>query len=162
VPEVPGPRSRAPTYHILVAALGALAAGAVRADPPPGFTEAVLEVSVNARGGGQTLVVLKDAAGRLYLEAGDFARLNLVTPTQGERVSDGHRYFPLAALPRVALEFDAPSQHLDIKAPRASAPASRPPSRARSSTTSSPTRRSPARGTRASSWSSASSTRMAC
>jgi outer membrane usher protein len=100
-----------------VAALGALAAGAVRADPPPGFTEAVLEVSVNARGGGQTLVVLKDAAGRLYLEAGDFARLNLVTPTQGERVSDGHRYFPLAALPRVALEFDAPSQHLDIKAP---------------------------------------------
>jgi outer membrane usher protein len=108
---------RAPTYHILVAALALLGAAAARAEPPPGFTEAVLEVSVNARGGGHTLVVLRDADGKLYLEAGDFARLNLVTPTQGERDSDGHRYFPLAALPRVALDFDAATQHLDIKAP---------------------------------------------
>ena len=111
------PRTRAPTYHILIAALVALGAAGARADGPGGLSEAVLEVSVNERTGGEMLVVLRDAEGRLYLEAGDYTRLNLVTPAGGGREFDGKRYFPLAALPRVALDFDAASQHLNIKAP---------------------------------------------
>ena len=112
-----GPRPAARTYHILVALLCALGAGRAAADGPAGLTEAVIEVSVNERTGGTMLVVLRDPDGRLYLEADDYARLNLVTPTSGGRESDGRHYFPIAALPRVALEFDAASQHLDIKAP---------------------------------------------
>jgi len=111
------PRLRAPTYHILLAGALALAPSFARADGPLGLNEAVIEVSVNAREGGQMLVVLRDPEGRLYLEAGDYARLNLVTPTQGGRDSDGKRFYPLTSLPRVALEFDEASQHLDIKAP---------------------------------------------
>ena len=118
MPLPPSPAPRAPTYHILVALLLALGAGPARADGPAGLSEAVIEVSVNERSGGAMLVVLKDPEGRLYLEAADYTRLNLVTPTQGGRDADGHHYFPLSALPRVALEFDAASQHLNIKAPR--------------------------------------------
>jgi outer membrane usher protein len=103
-------------YHIL--ALGLLAlAGAARAAPPAGFAEAVLEVAVNARSGGEMLVVLRDAAGHLYLEAGDYARLNLTVPTRDGREVDGKQYFPLFASPRLAVEFDAATQHVNIKAP---------------------------------------------
>lgn len=55
------------TYHILALVL-ALAPVAARADGPAGVTELVLEVAVNDRSGGETLVALKDAEGRIYLE----------------------------------------------------------------------------------------------
>jgi outer membrane usher protein len=103
-------------YHILALALLTLA-GAARAELPAGFTEAVLEVGVNARTGGEMLVVLRDPAGHLYLEAGDYARLNLTLPTRDGREVDGKHYFPLFASPRLAVELDAATQHLNIKAP---------------------------------------------
>ncbi len=111
------PRLGPTTYHILGAVLLALGSLAARADAPPGYTEAVYEVSVNERGGGQTLVLLKDAAGQLYIEEADFAGLHLVTPRRDVLTLDGHRYVPLAAVPRVVLDFDAATQHLNIKAP---------------------------------------------
>ena len=115
-------------YHILAAVMLALAAPAGAADGPPigaparstedpGFTELVLEVAVNARTGGEMLVVLRDEGGHLWLEAADYARLNLSVPTRDGRDFNGHRYFPLYAAPRLAVELDAATQHVNIKAP---------------------------------------------
>ncbi len=110
---VPGRRAR---YHILACALALFAHPALGA-APPGFTEEVLEVAVNARVGGETLVVLRDAAGHLYLEAGDYAKLNLTVPERDGVEAGGKRFFPLYAASRLAVEFDATTQHVNIKAP---------------------------------------------
>lgn len=109
-------------YHILALLIGLWSLGA-RAEDAPGrsstvpFTEVVLEVAVNAREGGEMLVVLRDPAGHFYLEAGDLKRMNLVVPNRDGRDYDGKRYFPLFAGSRLVAEFDAATQHLNIKAP---------------------------------------------
>lgn len=120
---------RRPTYHILAAAvLVALARSASAAGDAAesgeagdawksGFTEAVLEVAVNERQGGEMLVVMRDSLGHVWLEAADFTRLNLNVPRKGGRVIGGKTYYPILGIARLGVDFDEATQHLDIKAP---------------------------------------------
>jgi outer membrane usher protein len=64
----------------------------------PDWRESVLELTVNGVVAGGDFIVLRDAAGGLWLAEADFQRLRLHAPHLSARISHGRRYFPLAAV----------------------------------------------------------------
>ena len=107
---------RLATYHILALLI---AFGTSGATVPAQLTEAVLEVSVNSTTGGETLVLLRDAQGHLWLEASDLARLRLNTPPVESYRARGGSYYPVLSIPGVTVEVDEAAQHVTISAPPA-------------------------------------------
>jgi len=98
--------------------LGALAVARADMAPPPddGYRESVMNVSVNSQPQGETLVVLRDASGALWLDAADFPRLRLLTPSVNGITHSGRRYLPLASLPGVTVELDESAQSVQVTA----------------------------------------------
>lgn len=97
-----------------------LAAGVARADmtPPPddGYRESVMSVSVNSQPQSETLIVLRDASGALWLDAADFPRLRLLAPPDTGITHAGRRYLPLASVPGVSVELDESAQSVRVTA----------------------------------------------
>ena len=95
-------------------------AAVARADMAPpaddGYRESVMSVSVNSQPQSETLIVLRDASGALWLDAADFARLRLLTPANNGITHAGRRYLPLAAVPGVSVVLDEPAQSVRVTA----------------------------------------------
>jgi outer membrane usher protein len=83
----------------------------------PEFTEAILEVTLSAAVKGETMVVLRDAAGGMYLEEGDFTRLRLPAPKGAGYEHDGRRFFPLDTIPGCSVVIDTGLQRAVITVP---------------------------------------------
>ena len=119
-----------PRRFNLVWPLWLLCCAAARANsaPPPledGYREAVMNVTVNAQAEGETLIVLRDAAGALWFDAADFPRLRLLTPPGTGFVHQGRHFLPLAAVPGLAVSVDEPAQSIVVTAPAAAFAATR-------------------------------------
>ncbi|MGH8254219.1 MAG: fimbria/pilus outer membrane usher protein [Steroidobacteraceae bacterium] len=84
-----------------------------------------MSVSVNSQPQGETLIVLRDASGALWLDAVDFPRLRLLTPPGNAIVHGGRRYLPLAAVPGVSIELDEAAQSIRVTASPAAFAATR-------------------------------------
>ena len=108
------------TYHIVGAtALALLLAAARPAAAVQGLLEAVMEISVNAPSGGETIVVLRGSAGEVWLQAGDLARLHLRVPRGPGLEVEGHQYYSLATIAGARLDIDEQRQHVSLTVPGA-------------------------------------------
>jgi outer membrane usher protein len=98
-------------------------ATAARADDAsirePGWSESVLELTVNGVVSGGDFVVLRDAGGGLWLAEADFTRLRLRMPHVTPRLTQDRRYFPMAAIPGAKVAFDDARSAASITAPAA-------------------------------------------
>jgi outer membrane usher protein len=83
----------------------------------PDLTEAVLEVTLSAAVKGDSLVVLRDTEGDVYLEDADFAHLRLPLPSGSAHEQGGHRFFSLKAIAGVSVKVDETLQRAIISVP---------------------------------------------
>ena len=83
----------------------------------PGWRESVLELTVNGADAGDNFIVLRDAGGGLWLAEADFTRLRLHVPRATPHITDGRRYFPLAAITGTKVAFDDTRSAATITAP---------------------------------------------
>jgi len=90
-----------------------------RAEDAGSLHEAVLEVIVNSQTPGETLVVLRDDAGGLWLDERDLARLHLRMPSAAPSLYQQRRYYPLSAIPGGSIEFDEANGRALISLPGA-------------------------------------------
>jgi len=103
---------------MVVAALLFVAAPAgARAATAKGLHEAVLEVTLYRHSPGQMMIVLRGAAGQLYLDEADFARLRLRLPRTKPYLHDGRRYFAPAAIRGSSIAIDEALQRAVITVP---------------------------------------------
>jgi outer membrane usher protein len=104
-------------------------AAAVHADmapaPDDGMRESVMSVNVNSQPQSETLIVLRDASGALWIDAADFPRLRLLTPPGSGIVHQGRHFLPLAAVPGVSIELDESAQSIAVNAAPAAFAATR-------------------------------------
>jgi outer membrane usher protein len=100
---------------LLVWAVGEFA----QAADPPTWQAAPLEVFVNAQPTGQLLVALREAPRVLWLEADDFHSLRLRLPEVAPRNYEGRQYYPLSAVPGLAVEIDDARQRAVLQVPAA-------------------------------------------
>ena len=85
-----------------------------------GWREAVLELRLNGVLARPDIVVaLRDSGGGLWLAESDFARLRLKLPQVPPHVTDGKRYFPIAALPDAKVAFDEVHSAVSVDVPPA-------------------------------------------
>ena len=89
------------------------------AAPAAGLVEAVLEVALSTDGGGDTMVVLRDPGGTLYLEEADFDKLRLHLPRTSPITRDGHRYYAPTAIAGCTVVVDEARQRAVITVPPA-------------------------------------------
>src|SRR5579862_7833371 len=95
--------------------LGCAVAGA--SEPAPesaAWHEAVMTVSVNTQVDSEMLVVLRDAAGALWIDAADFDKLRLRPPVDAGQEYQGHHYLPVAAIPGVEIAVDDSRQSVTL------------------------------------------------
>src|SRR5579862_4492626 len=100
--------------------LGCAVAGA--SEPAPesaAWHEAVMTVSVNTQVDSEMLVVLRDAAGALWIDAADFDKLRLRPPVDAGQEYQGHHYLPVAAIPGVEIAVDDSRQSVTLMVPAA-------------------------------------------
>jgi outer membrane usher protein len=83
----------------------------------PGWRESVLELTINGTVAGDNFVVLRDAGGGLWVAEADFTRLRLHVPRATPHITDGRRYFPLAAIAGTKVAFDDARSAATITAP---------------------------------------------
>jgi len=89
----------------------------------PGFaqtapwSEAVMEIALQAQAEGETLVVLRDAGGALYLDEEEFTKLRLRLPQVQYHEHAGRRYYPLSAIRGCTVAIDEVRQRAVISAP---------------------------------------------
>ena len=118
-----------PRRFNLVWTLCLLGVAAVRADmapaPEDGLRESVMSVNVNSQPDSETLIVLRDATGALWLDAADFPRLRLLTPPGSGIIHQGRHYLPLAAVPGVSIELNESAQAIAVSASPAAFAATR-------------------------------------
>jgi outer membrane usher protein len=81
--------------------------------------ESVLEVSMSSDARGDTLVVLRDPAGVLYLEEDDFVRLRLHLPPAAAHEQEGRRYYAPTAIEGCTVAIDETRQRAIITVPPA-------------------------------------------
>ena len=84
--------------------------------PPPGFTVAILAVTINLEEQDEPVVALRDAAGRVFVAAADLARWRLRPPDAAPTLYQAERYYPLAAYPGLAATVNEQAQTLTIQA----------------------------------------------
>ena len=119
-----------PRRFNLVWALCLLGCAAASADSAPpvsdgGYREAVMNVTVNAQVEGETLIVLRDAAGAPWIDVADFPRLRLLTPPGTGLVHLGRHYLALAAVPGLTVSINESAQSIAVTAPAAAFAATR-------------------------------------
>jgi outer membrane usher protein len=85
----------------------------------PNWHESVLELRVNGVVAGDDFIVLRDAAGALWLTGADFTRLRLRQPHVAGYAFQGRTFYPLAAIPGAQVSFDEPHSTASISAPAA-------------------------------------------
>ncbi len=95
------------------------------AAPPPGHAVAVLAVTINREKESEPAVVLRDAAGRVYVASADLARWRLPTPDAPPALYQSERYYPLAAFAGLVATIDEAAQTLSIQAPPSLFPSTR-------------------------------------
>jgi outer membrane usher protein len=102
-------------------ALLALCCASARADDAgnmdPGWSESVLELRVNGLRSVEDVVVLRDASGGLWLAEADFERLRLILPHVTPHVTDGQRYFPVAAIRGAKVAYDTEHAAVNLTLP---------------------------------------------
>jgi outer membrane usher protein len=105
------------------ALLALCCAFAARADDAsnmdPGWHQAVLALRINGVPTDQDVVALRDPAGELWLAEADFARLRLHLPRASAHLTDGRRYFPVAAIPGAKVAFDEAHSAANLSVPPA-------------------------------------------
>lgn len=99
----------------------ALACPAARADDAgnmdPGWSQAVLELHINGVRSSEDVVTLRDASGGLWLAETDFRRLRLRVPHVAPHMTDGQRYFPVAAIRGARVAFDTEHSAVSLTLP---------------------------------------------
>ena len=88
--------------------LGALLSGSrvAAAGGEPAPQEGVMEVVVNGQSPGETVIVLRDDAGGLWLDGRDLAKFHLRAPDVAPFMFQGHSYFAISALPGGKVDID--------------------------------------------------------
>jgi outer membrane usher protein len=108
---------------ICLALLALCSAARARADDAgpldPNWHEAVLQLTINGTVAGEDFIVLRDAAGGLWISEQDFRRLRLRAPQAPPRIADGRRFLPLAALAGTRVTYDDAHSAASISAPGA-------------------------------------------
>ena len=84
-----------------------------------GLHEAVLDIVINEAAHAEALIVLRDQAQGLWLEAADFARLRLAPPPVAPYPHQGKSYYALQAIPGASLRIDESAQRIDLTVPAA-------------------------------------------
>ncbi len=85
----------------------------------PDLKEAVLEVTLDPTAAGEMMVVLRGAAGTLYLEESDFGALRLHLPDSAPLLHEGRRYYAPAAIRGAQVSIDETQQRVLISVPSA-------------------------------------------
>jgi outer membrane usher protein len=98
----------------LLIALAAPAQAAVSADPQP--EELLLSVEINDYAVGDTVFVLRDAGGRIWIDRRDAERWRMPPPAAAPQVVRGNSYLPLAEFAGVSYRVDETTQTLYIRA----------------------------------------------
>jgi outer membrane usher protein len=101
---------------LLLAVAGSARAGDANA-PPPGFTLAVLAVTINREAQREPIVALRDRSSKAWVAGADLTRWRLRLPAAAPTLHQGERYFPLAAFAGLAATVDERDQTLTIDAP---------------------------------------------
>jgi outer membrane usher protein len=83
------------------------------------FTEAVVQLTVNAQAEALTLIVLRDPAGALWLAEQDMMALRLRIPDGRAVERDGRRYLPLAAIAGSQARIDEAALRVTVTVPAA-------------------------------------------
>jgi outer membrane usher protein len=81
------------------------------------WLESVLEVSLSSDARGETVVVLRDPHGVIYLEEEDFLRLRLRLPPQAAHEQDGRRYYAPTGITGCSVAIDETRQRAIISVP---------------------------------------------
>jgi outer membrane usher protein len=106
---------------VLLIACAARPATAVAGAATAGtWAQSVLEVALSSDARGETIVVLRDPAGVLYLEEDDFLRLRLHPPPGAAHEQDGRRYYAPTAITGCTVVIDETRQRAIITVPPAS------------------------------------------
>jgi outer membrane usher protein len=82
-----------------------------------GLFEAVLSVIVNKEAIPDTIVALRDPAGRIFISATDLTEWRLRLPEAAPMLFKGARYYPLSSLPGLVTSVDEATQTLTVDAP---------------------------------------------
>ncbi len=81
------------------------------------FQEAVMSVSVNAQAQSDMLVMLRDAAGTLWIDSSDFEKLRMIRPPGARRTYQGREYLPLTAVAGIHIAVDEATQSVALTVP---------------------------------------------
>ncbi len=84
-----------------------------------GLHEAVLDIVVNDAAHAEALIVLRDRAQGLWLEAGDYAKLRLSPPPVAPYPHQGRAYYALQAIPGAVVAVDESAQRITLTVPPA-------------------------------------------
>ncbi len=97
-----------------MAAAGAAAPAATDGDE---LRETVMSVTVNTQPHSEMLVMLRDAAGALWIDSDDLEELRLLRPPVAARDYQGRHYLPLAAIGGIEIAVDEPTQSVALSVP---------------------------------------------
>lgn len=79
------------------------------------FTEKLLQVDVNEQQLDETVLMLEDESGELYMASQDLQRWRLLLPASGDAVNyQQEKYYPLRSLTSVSQDYDQAAQTLKI------------------------------------------------
>src|SRR6516225_868205 len=111
------------TYHIvgILLLLRALDAAAAT----DSLWETVLEISVNATTGGESILCLRGEGNELWLVPSDLARLHLKLPPGAPVMVAGHPYYRLGAINGAKLDISDSRQHATLTVPASAFEATR-------------------------------------
>lgn len=106
---------------LLIAALSTPAparpAAAQQLAAESGLREAVVDIEINQSAHAESLIVLRDGAQGLWLEASDFARLRLAPPPEAPYPHQGRSYYALQAIPGSSVRIDESAQRVEVTVP---------------------------------------------
>jgi outer membrane usher protein len=84
--------------------------------PTPPLEEVVSAVTINGQNLEESIVVLRDAAGVIWILAEDFAQMRLESPSVPSLLIEGRNYLPVTALPDSYWRFETTTSTLIIDA----------------------------------------------
>ena len=94
------------------------APGQAAITPVPAFEERVLQVDINGQQLNQTVVLLEDAQGQLYLSRQDLQRWRVRLPDASAAMAhDGEFYYPISAIASLTPVYNPQKQTLELQLP---------------------------------------------
>jgi outer membrane usher protein len=100
---------------ILIWSLACSASRAEQTAAQGKLEELLLQLDLNHQSLDETVLVLRDASGRLYISAEDLRRWRLRMPAQPPLISNGVSYYALSTLAPTSANFDAATQRLSLE-----------------------------------------------